>query len=95
MSQGRYDGGIYVRFDWRNPNHIYEPLPESVINLDPYYYVVEKYLGKVVFFDKILSNCKAIGDKCITADLIAKYTDTEKIRQFTVEAFCIFDYYAG
>lgn len=94
---GVYQGGIYVRFDWRNPNHQYEPHPNKVINLDPYYYVLEKHMGKEEFFTKVLSRpgCKPIGDKCITPDLISSYVNTEKVRELTVEAYCCFQYYAG
>lgn len=41
-----YAGGIYVRFDWRNPNHIFTVAPSITLNEDPYYYLVEKNVGK-------------------------------------------------
>lgn len=44
--KGRLACGIYVRFDWRNPNHYLVADPSFALNQDPYYYVVEKYLGK-------------------------------------------------
>ena len=67
-----------MRFDWRNPNHQFKPLPDKILNLDPYYYIFEKHLGKEFFFKQVLCrpDCLAIGDKCITADLVAKYVDT-------------------
>lgn len=35
-----YQGGIYVRFDWRNPNHVFTPNPKITLNEDPYYYII-------------------------------------------------------
>ncbi len=54
-SDGEYITGPYVRFDWRNPNHI-SPKTRKCLNENPYYYIYEQTLGKEVFFNKILTN---------------------------------------
>lgn len=54
-SNGEYLTGPYVRFDWRNPNHI-SPLTNKSLNKSQYYYLYEHFLGKEIFFQKILSN---------------------------------------
>jgi hypothetical protein len=41
-----YANGVYIRFDWRNPNHIIKKYPNIVLNEDPFYYVIEKWVGK-------------------------------------------------
>lgn len=85
-----------MRFDWRNPNHILLSSPSIYINLDPYYYLIEHFAGKETFFTKFLSpdKCKAIGDKCITEDLISPQLDTHNIKQKVIEAYCTFQYYS-
>lgn len=40
VHKGDYVGGLYVRFDWRNPNQTLKKYPHLRINTDPYYYVV-------------------------------------------------------
>lgn len=35
-----YNGGIYIRFDWRNPNHYLIANRNLTLNLDPYYYII-------------------------------------------------------
>ena len=47
--------GPYVRFDWRNPNHI-SPITKQTLNQNPYYYLYEQSVGKEIFFEKILTN---------------------------------------
>lgn len=67
-SDNRYKSGIYVRFDWRNPNHYLKKYPKHILNLHPFYYIIEKVLGKEHFFDVFLSSGKIVplGDKCIS-----------------------------
>ena len=43
---GKYKCGIYIRFDWRNPNHYLKDYPKLVLNLNPYYYIIERSVGK-------------------------------------------------
>jgi hypothetical protein len=52
---GEYICGPYVRFDWRNPNHI-SPTTRKCLNRNPYYYIYEHAVGKEVFFNTILTN---------------------------------------
>ena len=49
--------GPYVRFDWRNPNHI-SPTTNLALNSNPFYYLYEQSIGKERFFQQILSNPK-------------------------------------
>lgn len=87
--------GIYIRFDWRNPNHIVRKYPKYLLNMNLYYYVVEKSIGKEIFFDKFLrkDNLLPIGDKCITEDLIKNYVDTQAIKKAALSLYCTFAYY--
>lgn len=67
------------------------------INLDPYFYTIEKYLGKEEFFKIFLSDqtkCKPIGDKCISEDLVKEYTNTDKVKQLVIDTYCAFQFYA-
>lgn len=50
-----YLSGPYVRFDWRNPNHI-SPNTKEALNNNPFYYLYEQSIGKEAFFEKLLSN---------------------------------------
>lgn len=36
----KYQSGIYIRFDWRNPNHFIRSFPKYILNLSPYYYII-------------------------------------------------------
>lgn len=35
-----YKNGVYIRIDWRNPNHILKDNPNLLLNQDKYYYVI-------------------------------------------------------
>jgi hypothetical protein len=54
-NNGEYLCGPYVRFDWRNPNHI-SPKTRKCLNRNSYYYIYEQAAGKEAFFNKILAN---------------------------------------
>lgn len=54
-SDAQYLSGPYVRFDWRNPNHI-SPITKKCLNSNLYYYIYEQLAGKEEFFKKILGN---------------------------------------
>lgn len=64
---GRYSNGPYVRFDWRNPNHVDDEGKDMRESL-PDYYVVEKQLGKEEFLKKYLT--KPMGDKAINEAIV-------------------------
>ncbi len=87
---------MYVRFDWRNPNHFMPSHPGLYLNYDPYYYVVEKYFGKELFFKLFLTNSSVtpIGDKCVTEDLFSSYVDTAKLKKNTLKVYTTFSYYS-
>jgi hypothetical protein len=70
--------------------------PGLVLNADPYYYVVEKYLGKEHFFKLFLTNnhINPIGDKCVTEDLLSSYVDTAKLKKNTLKVYTTFLYYS-
>ena len=93
--EGKLKNGIYIRFDWRNPNHIIKNHSEYLLNQNIYYYVIEKSIGKEIFFDKFLrkENVKPVGDKCITEDLIKNYVNTKAIKKAALSLYCAFSYY--
>jgi hypothetical protein len=92
-----YSKGIYVRFDWRNPNHFLPSHPNTVINQNPYYYLIEKHIGKERFFLKFLkkSAVKPLGDKCISEDLISGYVHTQGLKRAVLQLYCAFAYYCS
>lgn len=91
----RYKNGIYVRFDWRNPNHYLKNHPKHILNLYPFYYIVEKALGKEQFFNAFLTLTKVLplGDKCISEDMISNYMHTGKVKKAVLSLYCAFSYY--
>lgn len=91
----KYKQGIYVRFDWRNPNHMVKGLKPTLINLNPFYYIIERYIGKEKFFLTFLkkSSIVPLGDKAISEDILRNYVDTTKIKKFTLSLYCSFTYY--
>lgn len=70
--------------------------PGLVLNADPYYYVVEKYFGKELFFKLFLgsNNVTPIGDKCVTEDMLSSYVDTAKLKRNTLRVYTTFLYYS-
>jgi hypothetical protein len=48
-NNGMYSSGVYIRFDWRNPNHT-SCLTKTALADNPYYYTMEEYIGKNTFF---------------------------------------------
>jgi len=55
LPTGEYKSGPYVRFDWRNPNHIIKESGQSISD-NRYYYLIEEALGKEKFFEEVLTN---------------------------------------
>lgn len=92
----KYSCGIYVRFDWRNPNHVLKDHPNYLISSQRYYYLVEKFVGKSQFFETFLKHpqVKPMGDKCISEDLIKDYIQTDKIKAAILKLYCAFSYYS-
>ena len=52
---GEYLSGPYVRFDWRNPNHV-SVQTKKALSQNFFYFIYEQTMGKEEFFNKILSN---------------------------------------
>lgn len=72
-TDAKYLGGPYVRFDWRNPNHLvtYNNLLRNPVE-SPWYYLYEAQIGKEKFFEEFLGKseyCKPMGDKCVPEHL--------------------------
>lgn len=93
-SDGKYPNGPYVRFDWRNPNHLDEngvDVRESI----PNYYELEREMGKEAFFEKYLS--RPMGDKTISRHVIDNVvvTSAEKIEIEALKTFNTIKYYLG
>lgn len=64
---GKYVCGPYVRFDWRNPNHLDENGVDMRVSLKNYY-KKEEEMGKEAFFNKYLT--RPMGDKTINKHII-------------------------
>lgn len=95
---GKYPSGPYVRFDWRNPNHLLKStgLPPSS---NPYYYLAEEGMGKEEFFKTYLTPeaglVTPVGDKVITADLIESMTDLTATRLTALRLLTTMSWYLG
>lgn len=95
LKTGEYKNGPYIRFDWRNPNHIFTNSRNNVTDCI-YYYVLEEYYGKEQFFTTILSNnteIKPFGDKCVSEDLLHGLIDIDKCRETAIKVYCTIDSY--
>ena len=98
MESGEYVNGLYVRFDWRNPNHVIGGAMGSNVNSSPYYYLVETYEGKENFFSKYLSKSnmyeiKSYGDKTINPDLLESMVDVKKIKKSVIKIYSTIESY--
>ncbi|UJR20148.1 hypothetical protein I4U23_023280 [Adineta vaga] len=90
-----YRSGPYVRFDWRNPNHI-SPTTKRALSENIYYYIYEQSVGKEEFFKKILSNKQyavPMGDKNISEDLLTDVIDIKQTRLAVLKMFMIIQSY--
>lgn len=94
-NHGLYSSGVYIRFDWRNPNHISVKTQKSLAD-NPYYYAMEEYIGKERFFDKYIRDekkCKPFGDKCVYPEVINGICNLQKIRKSVIKLYCTFKHY--
>ncbi|CAF1968439.1 unnamed protein product [Rotaria magnacalcarata] len=92
---GEYLCGPYIRFDWRNPNHI-SPTTRKCLNRNPYYYIYEEAVGKEVFFKKILTNKQyalPVGDKNITEDLLTHVMNIKRVKLSVLKMFMVIQSY--
>jgi len=87
----KYKGGAYVRFDWRNPNHLINgrnPV-ES-----PWYYIYENKVGKEKFFEEFLCKyCKPLGDKCLPEHLAKREIDVDTAKRNVLKLFYSISHY--
>lgn len=94
-NEGMYSSGVYVRFDWRNPNHI-SVKTRRALSENPHYYTLEEYVGKDRFFEEYIHDakkCKPFGDKCIYPDLVSGICELPTIRKNVVKLYCTFKHY--
>lgn len=94
-TDARYTGGPYVRFDWRNPNHIvtYDNSMRNPVE-SPWYYIYESKVGKERFFTEFLQKyCKPLGDKCIPEHLAKREINTETAKRSVLRMFYSISYY--
>lgn len=89
---GRYLRGPYVRFDWRNPNHLDEDGVDIRESLEGYY-EVERDMGKAAFFEKYLT--RPMGDKTISRHIIdgTVVSSAENIEIAALKTFNTIKYY--
>lgn len=92
---GEYLNGPYVRFDWRNPNHILIKSQTNVTS-NPYYYLIEEYFGKETFFNKFLldsNKVKPFGDKTISSDILHSLINVDNCRETIIKIYCTIQSY--
>ncbi|CAF1451747.1 unnamed protein product [Adineta ricciae] len=94
-TNGEYRSGPYVRFDWRNPNHI-SPNTKQALNENIYYYIYEQSLGKEEFFKKILADKQyaiPMGDKNISEDLLTDVIHLKQTKLAVLKMFMVIQSY--
>ncbi|CAI7614370.1 unnamed protein product [Penicillium palitans] len=88
---GQYKGGPYVRFDWRNPNHIYNGIDPAT---HPFYHLIEASVGKDVFYDNyVTARAKPFGDKCVPEELVHGVQVVEASVDWTIRIFFTIQHY--
>lgn len=97
LETGEYRCGPYVRFDWRNPNHIDKIDGESVSS-NRYYYLFEECLGKEKFHLMYLTKSNnadivPFGDKNITEDIVTSLIDTSETKKTVLKMFLTIQHY--
>ena len=90
--EGRYLFGPYVRFDWRNPNHVDDHGVDVRESLKDYY-KIEADMGKEAFFEKYLT--KPMGDKTISTKIIDKtvVSSVDEIEKQALRVYNTLKYY--
>ncbi|ATZ80961.1 bifunctional phosphoribosyl-AMP cyclohydrolase/phosphoribosyl-ATP pyrophosphatase protein [Bodo saltans virus] len=88
------NNGLYVRFDWRNPNHI-DPVTKVNVAETQYYFTAEECVGKDNFYQSFIkeSGMIPLGDKTISEDLLYNMIDTKKTREMALKMFLIMQSY--
>ncbi|KAL3417352.1 hypothetical protein PVAG01_11352 [Phlyctema vagabunda] len=91
LPTGQYKRGPYVRFDWRNPNHVYKGANPAT---HPFYYLMEASVGKDVFYDNYLTaRAKPFGDKCVPEELVHGLQAVEPSVDWTTRIFFTIQHY--
>ena len=85
LDTGEYLAGPYIRYDWRNPNHVNNEGGKASDN--PYYHILEKFIGKDIFFDKYVRSWTSLGDRTISPDLAESVQDIEITREYAMKTF--------
>jgi phosphoribosylformimino-5-aminoimidazole carboxamide ribonucleotide (ProFAR) isomerase/phosphoribosyl-ATP pyrophosphohydrolase len=98
LDNGEYVNSLYIRFDWRNPNHVLGGTTGINVNTDPYYYFIETYEGKETFFTKYLSKnnhleIKPFGDKTVNIDILNKYANVNNIKKSVIKIYSTIESY--
>lgn len=99
----KYTHGQYVRFDWRNPNHLANVKGKQgdvqKVNPaeSPYYYTIEAHYGKERFFEQFLRqpHVTPLGDKQISEDILTRYADTRQLKKLVLRTFMTIQAYLG
>lgn len=91
LPTGQYKRGPYVRFDWRNPNHVYKGANPAT---HPFYYLMEASVGKGVFYENYLTaRAKPFGDKCVPEELVHSVQAVEPSVDWTTRIFFTIQHY--
>jgi phosphoribosyl-AMP cyclohydrolase/phosphoribosyl-ATP pyrophosphohydrolase/uncharacterized protein related to proFAR isomerase len=95
--ENSYRAGLYVRFDWRNPNHVTRH-GISVTEAIPNYYILEEIMGKEYFFETYLARNNPFGivpygDKCISEELVKNVIDTGETEMSAIKIFTSIQHY--
>ena len=81
--------GPYVRFDWRNPNHVERAGSGRAAMSSPYFFVVEELLGKDRFFAEIVRGgaFRPMGDTSVCEALLGGLIDCDAVRETALKVF--------
>lgn len=98
LENGEYASGLYVRFDWRNPNHVIGGTMGQCVNSSPYYYVVESFDDKEPFFTRYLSKQNTLqitpfGDKTVNTDILESYANVGQIKESVIKIYSTIESY--
>jgi phosphoribosyl-AMP cyclohydrolase/phosphoribosyl-ATP pyrophosphohydrolase/uncharacterized protein related to proFAR isomerase len=98
LDSGEYVNSLYIRFDWRNPNHVIGGTTGINVNSNSYYYLIEKFEGKEQFFIKYLSktnnlNIVPFGDKTVNTDILENCCNVSKIKESVIKIYSTIESY--
>ena len=91
LPTGQYKRGPYVRFDWRNPNHMYKGTNPAT---HPFYHLMEESVGKHAFYDNYLTaRAEPFGDRCVPEELVHGVQAVETSVDWTTRIFFTIQHY--